>query len=109
MIKHFYSYHIEIDSLIIEIESLPIKGHEKKHLIALAESQIHHAVLDSILSELNSEDKRIFLEHLNSKNHDKIWGFLRGKIQDVEEKIKSAANAIKKELYKDIRETKKAK
>lgn len=102
MIKHFYSYHIEIDSIIIEIESLPIKDHEKKHLIELAESQIHHLVLDSILSELNMEDKRIFLEHLNSKNHERIWKFLRDKIRDIEEKIQRAADEIKKELHKDI-------
>lgn len=104
MIKHFYSYHVEIDSLIIEIESLSIKDQEKKHLISLAESQIHHAILDSILSELSTEDKEIFLAHLNTKNHEKIWNFLRPKVKDVERKIKEAAIAVKKELHKDIRE-----
>ena len=104
MIKHFYSYHVEIDSLIIEIESLPIKDHEKKHLIQLAESQIYHTIIDSVLSELNSEDKKAFLEHLNSKNHEKIWKFLRSNVKDVEEKIKEAAVSVKKELHKDIRE-----
>ena len=104
MIKHFYSYHVEIDSLIIEIESFPIKDHEKKHLIQLAESQIYHTIIDSVLSELNSEDKKAFLEHLNSKNHERIWNFLRSKVKDVEGKINEAAIAVKKELYKDIRE-----
>lgn len=106
MIKHFYSYHVEIDSLIIEIESLEIEEHEKKHLIALVESQVHHAILDSILSSLESYDKKLFIEHLNSKNQEKIWKFLRGRIKDIEEKIEAAANAVKKELYKDIRQTK---
>ena len=106
MIKHFYSYHVEIDSLIIEVESLPIKDHEKKHLIALAESQIHHAILDSILSELEPQDKKLFLEHLNSKNHERIWKFLRSKVRDIEGKIELAAKEIKKELYKDMEELK---
>lgn len=106
MIKHFYSYHVEIESIIIEINSLPIKEKEKKHLIALAESQIHHAVLDSILSELESQDKKTFLEHLNTKNEEKIWKFLRSKITDVEKKIVSAATEIKKQLSQDVKEVK---
>jgi len=103
MIKHFYSYHIEIDSIIIEIESLPIKDHEKKHLISLAESQIHNTILDSILSELSVGDKKLFLEHLNSKNHEKIWKFLNTKIKNVEDKVQETAAIIKKELLGDIR------
>lgn len=102
MIKHFYSYHVEIESIIIEIESLPIEKHQKKHLISLAESQIHNTILDSILSELSKEDKKVFLEHLNTKDHDKIWKFLREKITDVEEKIKGAAQEIKKQLRNDL-------
>jgi hypothetical protein len=100
MIKHFYSYHVEIDSIIIEIEALPIKKHEKKHLIQLAESQIHHAILDSILSELSPDDKKIFLTHLNTKDQERIWGFLREKVQDIEDKIEKTAGKIKKELIK---------
>ena len=103
MIKHFYSYHIEIDSIIIEMESLPIKDHEKKHLISLAESQIHNTILDSILSELSVGDKKLFLEHLNSKNHEKIWKFLNTKIKNVEDKVQETAAIIKKELLGDIR------
>ncbi|OGH16535.1 MAG: hypothetical protein A3C30_05095 [Candidatus Levybacteria bacterium RIFCSPHIGHO2_02_FULL_40_18] len=106
MIKHFYSYHVEIDSLIIEIESLPIEEHEKRHLVELAESQVHNAILDSILSELITEDKRLFLKHLNSKNHEIIWKFLRSKVKDIEEKIEGVALSVKKELYRDIREIK---
>lgn len=107
MIKHFYSYHIEIDSLILEINSLEIGEHEKKHLIALAESQLHTAILDSILSELSKEDKKLFVQHLNTKNQDRIWKFLRAKIRDIEKKIQKAADDIKKELQEDIGEVKK--
>lgn len=106
MIKHFYSYHVEIESLIVEIESLPIKKHEKKHLISLAESQMHHAILDSILSELSSDDKKLFLVHLNSKNHDRVWKFLRSRINDIEDKIEKVVSDLRIELYKDIKENK---
>jgi len=100
--KHFYSHLIEIDSLIVEISNLEIEDHEKKHLINLAESSIYHAVLDSILSELKEEDKKIFLEHLASDNHEKIWKHLNQKIENIEEKIKSAAETLKKELRDDV-------
>lgn len=106
MLKHFYSYHIETDSLILEIESLEIEEHEKKNLISLAESHIHHAIVDSILSNLAREDKKDFLKLLNSKNQEKIWKFLRGKVKNIEEKIEEAANEVKNQLFKDISEVK---
>ncbi len=107
MIKHFYSFIVETDSLFLEIDSLEISTDEKAHLKALAESHIHHSILDAILSELPKDDKKLFLSHLNSKNHEKIWKFLRAKIRDVEEKIEKAASEVKKELHKDIKDFKK--
>lgn len=106
MIKHFYSFHVETESLLLEINSLEIEEHEKKHLIALAESQIHHSIIDSILSQLSGKDKKEFLKHLNSHDHDKIWKFLHSRIKDAEEKIKEAAQSIKNELYEDIKKLK---
>lgn len=105
MIKHFYSYHVETDSLIIDINSLEIEEHEKNHLISLAESQIHHGIINTIMNELSNQDKKLFLYHLNTKDHDKIWKFLHIKIDKIEEKIQAAANAIKTELHKDIKQT----
>ncbi len=109
MIKHFYSYHIEIDSIIIEIEALPINEHEKKHLIKLAESHVHHSILDNIMSELTIDDKKTFLKLLNTKDQEKIWKFLRSKINEIQDKILSMAENTKKELYEDIKEIKRRK
>lgn len=106
MIKHFYSYHIEIESLIIEIDSLDINESEKKHLKELAESHIHNAIIDHLLDQLAPEEKRMFIKHINSKNHEETWKFLRSKISDVEKRIHEVAQKIKKELHKDIREAK---
>lgn len=107
MIKHFYSYHVEMESLIIEIESLDIEKHEKEHLKALAESHIHHAIVDLILSELNKEDRKLFVKYLNTKDHEKIWKFLNARINEAAKKIKNTAQLIKSELYKDIVSLKK--
>ncbi len=106
MIKHFYSYHVEIESLIIEIESLDIEKHEKKHLISLAESHIHNSIIGTIMSELKKEDKGTLLSYLNSRDHEKIWKFLNNRIKNVEGKIQETAAAIKKELFGDVRKLK---
>ncbi|OGH11961.1 MAG: hypothetical protein A2857_05940 [Candidatus Levybacteria bacterium RIFCSPHIGHO2_01_FULL_36_15] len=106
MKKYFYSHIIEIDSIILELNKLDLSESEKTHLITLIDSSIHHVVLDAILSELSPEDKKIFLEHLSSDEHDKIWQLLNGKIENIENKIKKAAEALKEELRKDIKDTK---
>ncbi|HVZ67809.1 MAG TPA: hypothetical protein VG917_06150 [Patescibacteria group bacterium] len=103
MIKHFYSYQVDIESIDIEIDSLDIDEKEKMHLKNLAESHIHHVVIDSVLSELEVDDKKTFMNYLNSKDHEKIWKFLHANIVNVEEKIHNAANKIKKELMEDIK------
>ena len=106
MVKHFYSFVVETETLFIEIDSLEISDNEKSHLKSLAESHIHHTVLDTILSELESSDKKEFLSNLNSKDHSRTWKFLHDKIHDVEEKIKKAASGVKSDLLKDIKEAK---
>ena len=107
MVKHFYSFVVETETLFIEIDSLTISEDEKVHLKSLAESHIHHAVLDSILSELTGADRKTFISHLNSKDHARMWKFINSKIEGAEEKIKEAANFIKKELHKDIAEARR--
>ncbi len=104
MVKHFYSYIIETETVFLEIDSLSISDSEKNHLKSLAESHIHSTVLDTILSELHPEDKKEFVTHLNTKDHDRIWKFLHIKVEDAENKIKIAAHAIKKELLNDIKQ-----
>ena len=81
-----------------------LKNEERLHLLQLAESNVHHAIIDAVLSELSEEDKQKFIEHLNSDDHDKIWELLNSKVENVEDKIKKAAEEIKKELHKDIEE-----
>ncbi len=101
--KHFYSHIVDTTSILIEIGDMEISHEERVHLLSLAESNIHHAVLDVILSELNEQDKRMFMEHLHLDNHDEIWKLLNGKVKNVEEKIRKAADDLKKELHKDIK------
>ena len=104
--KYFYTHIVDTSTLSLEIGDMDLTPKERLHLISLIDSNIHHEILDLILSELNIEDKKIFLTHLASEDHDKVWKFLNQKVDNIEEKIKKTAEDLKKELYKDIKETK---
>ncbi len=107
--KHFYSHLIEIDSIIVKLDEMDLTKEEKLHLAHLVDSSLHHTILDAILSNMKDEDKRVFINHLNDGNHDKIWKFLNEKVSEVEIKIKKAADSLKVELHKDLKEAKKIK
>lgn len=107
--KHFYSEVIETESIYLELDSLNLSDSEKTHLKKLIDSSIHHAVLDTIMSELSEQEKKIFLSHLAVDDHDKIWKHLKSNITDIEKKIFETTEKIKKELQKDIDETKQEK
>ena len=106
MKKYFYSHLIDTSSISIALSEVDMEPKERVHLISLVESNIHHAILDAILSELSEEDKKEFLINLHEENHDKLWDFLNGKIDGIEEKIKNTAEDLKKQLHKDIEESK---
>ena len=109
MKKQFYSHIIETDSLTLALQTLELEDHERKHLEMLIESTIHHEVIDAILSELSDEDKKKFLIHLSSDNHEKIWEHLMAKVDSIEDKIKQAAESLKQEIHADIHDTKRDK
>lgn len=106
MKKHFFSHLIEIDILEREIDNFDLAAAQKKELKELIHENIYHTVLDAILTELPEKDKKVFLTHLVSDDNEKIWGFVNKKVLFIEEKIKKAAEDIKVEIHKDIKESK---
>lgn len=107
--KYFYSHVADTESLKTSLSELGLPLDEIDHLVELADDNLHHTVLDAILSELSEEDKRLFLSHLAEERHDRVWEMLHVKIENIEEKIQNAAETIKKELHKDIEEIKGSK
>jgi ribosome recycling factor len=105
--RYFYTHIIDTSSLSLELGGMDMKPDERVHLSSLIDSSIHHAVLDLVLSELNVSDKKVFLTHLASEEHDKVWKLLNSKIENIEDKIRKAANDLKQELHKDVEEAKK--
>lgn len=105
--KQWYAHLIEIESIIVELEKLDLSREEKLHLTHLVDSSLHHTILDAVFSQLKEEDKRALISHLKEGNHNKIWKFLNEKVAGVEDKIKKAAEDLKKELHKDLKRARK--
>jgi hypothetical protein len=105
--KHFYSHIIESSTLSLALGDLKLTQEERVKLISLAESNLHHEILDVVLSELSPDDKKVFLKHLADDDHDKIWEVLHNSTQKMEDKIYDAADKLKKELHEDIKEAAK--
>lgn len=104
--KYFYSHLIETSTLSLELGDIELLPEERVHLISLVDSQLHHTILDTVLSELSEDDKKIFLHFLAIDDQAKIWEHLNKKVNNIEEKIKKAVEDLKKELHKDIIEAK---
>lgn len=109
MKKQFYAHLVEIESLHIEIDNLDLTDEERGELKNLINSNFHHSILDTVLSELQEEDKKKFLEHFTNDDHEKIWEHLKSKTENIQEKIKKAAEKLKNEFLKDIKEAKEKK
>jgi hypothetical protein len=109
MKKHFYSHIFAFEKFSFHLDSLDLSEDERKELLELAETSFHHIVLDTILSELSSEDKKLFLSHIAKEDHESIWELLHGKIEDAEWKIWRAVEKHRHELRRDIIEAKNKK
>lgn len=107
MKKHFYSHIVETSSISLALGEMELAPDERKHLIELASENLHHAILEAVLSELSDKDKQKFLLLLATDEHDKIWKLLTSRVDNIEDKIKKTAEDLKKELHKDIEDSHK--
>ncbi len=107
--KQFYTRLIEIESVTSELDKLDLTEEQRLHLAALLDSSLHHTILDAILSQLSDQDKKVFLTSLNENDHVKIWRFLNEKVDNIEDKIKKAAEDLKIEMRKDLKKAKETK
>jgi len=107
MKRYFYSETIETASLSLALAEMDLSNEERKHLIELVQENLHHAILDSVLSELSEDDKQKFLELLAKDEDDQIWELLNKRVDNIEDKIKKTANDLSSELHSDIKESHK--
>lgn len=106
---HFYSHLVQFEELFVELDELKLSDDERHHLGQLIDSNLHHTIVDAILSELPETEKENFLRLLNQGQHDKIWEHLNSKASGIEETIKVAAKDITQKMHKDIIEVKRLK
>lgn len=108
--KYFYHKYTVYESFTEDLHSLDLSDDERQHLFALVDSSLYHVVLDEILSNLTSVDKKAFLHRLKENPEDeKLMDFLNNKIDGIEDKIKKVANDLVLEMQKDLKEAKKLK
>lgn len=105
MKKYFYTHLIEVDSVYTVLDLLDMKTHEREDLMIIIESTIHHVVMDTVMSNLSDEDKKVFLTHVAKDYHDGVWHLLSTKARNVEKKIIKAVDKVKKEFHTDIKKT----
>lgn len=105
--KNIFTKYISIESILVEIDSLNLSVDQRHHLVNLIDSSLHHAIMDAILSNLTSLDKKIFLHHLQYDKDEEVMDFLNKRIDNIEEKIKVASDELVGQLHKDVREAKR--
>lgn len=107
--KHFYAHLTETTDIVLELGELDLSPEERIHLLSLVEANIHSVVINTVLSNLTEENKKIFLSNLISNDHPKTWEHLNKNAEDLENKVKKTIDSIKKELLKDIRKARDQK
>lgn len=109
MSKIFYDHLINIEEVIIELNQNEISVEERSEFISMIDETLHHHVLDTILSNLPFEHHEDFLTKFHKAPHDPDLLIYLSQVSgvDMEEKIKSKANAIKKEILSEIKKSKK--
>lgn len=107
MKKHFYSHIVSGETFLIELKDLHLKKDEYLHLRAIIQSSLHYTILDVALTHLPEKDKSAFLSHVEKEDHNRAWSLLSSKVENIEEKIRDGAEALKKDFLKDIQNAKK--
>lgn len=107
--NHFYHSIVSMESLQVRLDLFEFSAEEREKLMEVAERTLHHSILDLVLSELNEGDRKLFLTHHASENHDEVWRLLTGNVKNIEKKIKIAAESVSNKLNKDLKRFKSAR
>lgn len=107
--KHFYAHLVETTDIVLELGELDLTSEERIHLLSLVEANIHSSVINTVLSALDEENKKIFLKNLALSDHIKTLNHLKKTSSDIEDKIQKTISIIKKELLEDLKKAKKIK
>jgi hypothetical protein len=107
--KHFYTHLKETTDIVLELGELDLSPEERMHLLSLIDANIHSAVINTVLTTLDEENKKIFLSNLVKEDHSKTWDHLKNNSKNIEEKVVETIRSIKKEFIKDIQKVRSQK
>jgi len=104
MTKHFYSHLLSIEEIEIKLDKLDMSKKEKDHLKTLVHSNAHAVVLDTVLTHLPKDDRKLFFKMLEKNDNGEIWEFLNKRSINLDAKIAKNLKNLFSELEKDIEE-----
>lgn len=108
MSKIFYDHLVVREEIVAELDKHKISIEEREELVQLVDENLHHHVLDTILSNLSKEKHEEFLVKFHNTPFDiGLLDYLKVEIDDIEEKIKEVAKKVKKELLSEIKRARK--
>jgi len=100
----FYDHLVGLDDLHNEILDFELPTRQHCHLLAIADSTLHHEVLNVILVEIPNEVHEYFLVEFKNRPEDPAHlEFLKQYNPEIEDKIRTAANNTKLRLIEEIR------
>ncbi len=101
--KHFYSHLVQVNDITLDLAELDMTQEERLKLLALIDANVHSTVIDTILSELSEEEKKVFLKNMISDDHEAIWVHLKKNSKGIEDKIRLSVENLIKDMRQDIR------
>lgn len=108
MNKIFYDHLVVREEIIAELDKHVIAVEEREELVQLVDENLHHHVLDVILSSLPVEKHEEFLVRFHNTPFDeRLLDYLKEMDKDIEEKITEVAKKVKSELLAEIKRAKK--
>lgn len=104
MSKVFYDHLIVLEDLEEVIKTKAKTTEEREELWALVDELIHHRVVGCILDRLPPEHHHEFLDKFAKAPHDDgILGFLKERVEDIEEAIVGVVKKLGEEIKEELR------
>ena len=100
----FYDNLVNLHELHLDFDRLEVPFEHRRELIDLADSTVHHEIFDLIMVALPANHHEGFLEIFSSDpSSPEIINWLRVRIPDVEEKIRTRGEIVKQDFRDKMR------
>lgn len=106
--KIFYDHLTVFEEITIELDKYKFDRQEREEIVRLVDENMHHRVLDVILTHLPKERHQDFLTKFHSAPHDSnLLTYLKKEVENIEDLIISEAKKVKAEILREFRRAQK--